>query len=53
MKLGVAKAKAARVAFVKRNLKIAFPGALAGEPDQVARAVEPGDAGKAAACELE
>ncbi len=53
MKLGVAKAKAARVAFVKRNLQIALPGALAGEPDQIARAVEPGDAGKAAARELE
>ena len=53
MKLGVAKAKAARVAFVKGNLKIALPGALSAESDQVARAVEPSDAGKAAARELE
>src|SRR5271155_573696 len=53
MKFGVAEAKPARVAFVKRNLKIGLPGALAGEPDQVARAVEPGDASKAAARKIE
>src|SRR5271170_1365543 len=53
MKLGVAKAKTAGVAFVKRNLKIGLPGALAGEPDQIARAVEPGDASKAAARKIE
>ncbi len=53
MKLGVAQTKAPRVTLVKRDLQAALPGALAREPDQIARAVEPGNAGKAAPGEFE
>ena len=37
----------------KRDLQVALPGAFAGEADQVARAVEPGDVRKAAPGEFE
>src|SRR5207247_2004085 len=53
MKLPVAEPKTPRVAFVKGERQIALPGALAGEADQVARAVEPGDLLKAALRQLE
>jgi len=53
VKLAVAEAKAAGVAFVERHLKIALPGALPGKPDQIARPVEPGNVLKAAAREIE
>ena len=53
MKFPVAEPEAARVAFVECHLQIALPGALAGEADQVARAVEPGDMLKAALRQFE
>ena len=53
VKVTVAEAKPPRIAFVKRDLQVALLGALAGQADQIARAIEPGDIGKAAAGELE
>src|SRR5688572_32785045 len=53
MELAVAEAEAPGVAFMKRHLQIALPGALAGEADQVARAVEPGDVPEAATGEFQ
>ena len=52
-KFGVAEAKAAGVALVERDRQAALAGALAGEPDQIAGAVEPGNADKAAGGEFE
>ena len=43
VEVAVAEPKAARVAFVKRHRQVALAGPLAGEPDQIARAVEAGD----------
>src|SRR5262249_28652395 len=43
MEFGVAEAKTPRIAFVKRNLEVTLLGALAGETDQIAGAIEPGD----------
>src|SRR5439155_3160857 len=48
-----AEPEAAGIAFVERDLQISLPGALAGEADQVARAVEPGDMLKAALRQFE
>ncbi len=42
----------ARPAFVERDLQVVVLGALASQPDQVARTVETGDAGEAAPREL-
>ena len=53
MKLAVAEPETAGVAFMERHLQIALSGALLGEPDQIARPVEPGNVLKAAARELE
>src|SRR4051795_889459 len=53
MKVTVAEAKPPCVAFVKRDLEVALLGALAGQADQIAGAVEPCDIGKASVCELE
>src|SRR5271165_5981861 len=53
VKIPVAEAKPPRIAFVKRDLQVALLGALAGEADQIAGAVKPGDIGKATARELE
>src|SRR6516225_10760087 len=53
MKLGVAKAKASRVTFVERDLKVALLGAFASEADQIARAVESGDVRKASPGKLQ
>ena len=53
VKVTVAEAKPPRIAFVKRDLQVALLGALAGQADQIAGAIEPGDIGKAAAGELE
>src|SRR5579884_1501293 len=46
MEFAVAEAEAAGVALVERHLQVALLGALAGEADQVARAVEADDAVK-------
>ena len=48
MELRVAEAKAAGVTFVKRDRKITQLGALAGETNQITRAVETGNMRKAA-----
>ena len=48
MELCIAEAKAAGIAFVKRNRKVTQFGALAGETDQITRAVETGNMRKAA-----
>src|SRR5215469_16095856 len=53
MELRVAEAEAAGVAFVKRNRKVTELGALAGETDQITRAVETGNVRKAAPCQFE
>ena len=53
VKVTVAEAKPPRIAFVKRDLQVALLGALAGQADQIAGAIEAGDIGKAAAGELE
>ena len=53
MKLAIAETKTPGITLVKRDLQVALPGALAGETDQIARAVEPGDVRKPAAGELE
>ena len=53
VKVTVAEPKPPRIALVKRDLQVALLGALAGQADQVARAIEPGDIGKASAGELE
>ncbi len=53
VKFAIAKPEAARVAFMEGDLQISLPGTLAGEADQIARAVEPGDALKAAARQFE
>src|SRR5439155_22599306 len=45
--------EAAGIALVERDLQITLPGAFAGEADQVARAVEPGDMLKAALRQFE
>src|SRR5215467_4070935 len=48
MKLGLAETKAPGIAFVERNRQVALPGALAGEANEIAGAVEPSDMRKAA-----
>src|SRR5215469_15624151 len=53
VKIAIAQAKPPCIALVKRHLQVAVLGALACQADQIARAVEPGDIGKAAAGELE
>src|SRR6202048_3205700 len=53
MEFGVAETKAPRIAFVKRDLEVSLPRALAGEADQITGAIEPGDVGKAAPRQLE
>ena len=53
VKFAIAESEAARVAFMERSLQIALPGTLAGEADQIARAIEPGDVLKAAARQFE
>src|SRR5438105_1062085 len=53
MKVTVAEAKPPRIALVKRDLQVALLGALAGQSDQIARAVETGDIGKASTGEFE
>ena len=53
MELRVAEAKAAGVAFVKRNRKVTQFGALAGETDQITRAIETGNVRKAAPRQFE
>ena len=53
MKVTIAEAKPPRIAFVKRDLQVALLGALAGEADKIAGAVEPGDIRKAPAGELQ
>src|SRR5205823_11080079 len=49
MEFAVAEPKTPGVAFMEGDLQVALPGALAGEPDQIARAVEPGDLREASA----
>src|SRR5204862_5545341 len=44
----VAEPKTPGIAFMEGDLQVALPGALAGEPDQIARAVKPGDLRKPA-----
>src|SRR6516225_8976198 len=53
VKLGVAEAKAPRIALVERNREVALLGTLAGETDQIARSVEAGNMRKAAPGKLE
>src|SRR5437762_13852987 len=52
MKFAFAEPETAGIAFMEGDLQVALPGALTGEPDQVARAVEPGNMRKAAARKL-
>src|SRR6516164_1826909 len=53
MELRVAETKAPGVAFMKRDLQVALFGALAGEADQIAGSIEPGDMRKSALRKLE
>src|SRR6516225_8538963 len=53
VKLGIAEAKAPRIALVERNREVALLGTLAGETDQIARSVEAGNMRKAAPGKLE
>src|SRR5262249_45691607 len=53
VKFAVAEVEAPRIAFVEGNLQIALLGTFAGEPDQIARAVEPDDIGKPARSQFE
>ena len=48
MELRVAETKAPRVAFMKRDLQVTLFGPLAGEADQIAGSIEPGDMRKSA-----
>src|SRR5467141_3013295 len=53
MEFGVAETKASGIAFVKRDLEVSLLGALAGEADQIAGAIEPNDLGKATSRKFE
>src|SRR6266446_2442356 len=53
MELRVAETKAPRVAFMKRDLQVTLFGPLAGEADQIAGSIEPGDMRKSALRKLE
>src|SRR5690348_3319752 len=53
MKFAIAEAEFSDIALVKGDLQVALLGALASKPDQIARAVQPGDVSKTAMRQFE